>query len=268
MHKWSWLFLPELASKHGGRVDDVIGYVHILMAVLFVGWGAFFVITLVKFRASAHPKADYVGVQGHKNTYLEVAVAIVEAVLLIGFSIPLWSERVDAFPPEKDAVVVRAVAEQFAWNFHYPGPDGVFGRTDPSLVDPQTNPLGLDPADPHGKDDITTVNQLHLPVDKPVIVHLSSKDVIHSFAVWEMRVKQDAIPGLETPLWFEPTVTTAEMRKRTGNDKFMYEIGCAQLCGLGHYKMRGFVTVHPQAEFDKWLEDNAPKPSEGGEFWG
>ncbi|MFN7951191.1 MAG: cytochrome c oxidase subunit II [bacterium] len=267
MHEW--LSLPQLASEHGAKVDQVIGYVHVLMALLFVGWGAFFVYTLIRFRASANPKADYVGVTGHKNTYLEVAVALVEAVILVGFSIPLWSVRVDKFPAEKDAVVVRVVAEQFAWNFHYPGADGVFGHTDPRFVDAQTNPLGLDPEDAHGKDDITTVNQLHLPAHKPVIVRLSSKDVIHSFALWEMRVKQDAIPGIESPLWFEPTVTTEEMRARTGDPKFTYEIGCAQLCGLGHYRMRGFVTIHTQAEFDQWLAAQAPKPGEGGdEFWG
>ena len=120
-------------------------------------------------------------------------------------------------PSESEALVVQVTAEQFAWNVHYAGPDGVFGRTDIKLLDPQSNPLGLDRSDPAAKDDVTTLNQLYLPVNKPIIVRLRSKDVIHSFGVPEFRVKQDAIPGLTIPIWFVPNVTTAEMRTRTGN---------------------------------------------------
>ena len=103
-------------------------------------------------------------------------------------------------------------------------------------------------------DDVTTINQLYLPVNKPIIVRLRSKDVIHSFGVPEFRVKQDAVPGLTIPIWFVPNVTTAEMRTRTGNAEFQYEIACAQLCGLGHARMRGFVTVVTPEEFQKWMD--------------
>ena len=161
-------------------------------------------------------------------------------------------------PPLDESVEVRVVAQQFAWNIHYPGPDGVFGKTSASLVDEAVNPIGLDANDPHALDDVTTVNQLHLPVDKPTILHLSSKDVIHSFGVPELRVKQDTIPGMNTPMWFTPTVTTAEMRKIKGNDEFTYEIACAQLCGIGHYRMKGYVTIHEQDEFDNWLANEEP----------
>jgi cytochrome c oxidase subunit 2 len=194
-------------------------------------------------------------VTSHRSTYLEIGVAVVEAVLLIGFAIPLWAARVDAMPSESEATVVQVTGEQFAWNIHYPGPDGQFGRTDVALLDLQSNPLGLDRDDPAAKDDVTTVNQLYLPVNRPVIVRLRSKEVIHSFGVPEFRVKQDAIPGLTIPIWFVPTITTAEMRARTGNDAFQYEIACAQLCGLGHARMRGFVTVQTAEEFQKWLDD-------------
>ncbi len=130
-------------------------------------------------------------------------MALIEIGLLIFYAIPAWATRVKAFPAESEAVVVRVVAEQFAWNVHYPGPDGKFGRTDIKLVSAD-NPLGLDRSDPNAKDDITTINQLNLPVDRPVLVHLSSKDVIHSFGLYEMRVKQDAIPGMTIPVWFIP----------------------------------------------------------------
>ena len=257
-----WLGLPALASAHGGQIDDMIGWVHVFMLILFVGWGGFFAYTLVRFRRSRHPVADYTGVKSHTSSYLEIGVAVVEMILLVGFAIPLWAARVGSMPPDSESLVVRVTAEQFAWNVHYAGPDRVFGRTDIKLLDAQANPLGLDRADPAAKDDITTINQLYLPVNKPVIIRLRSKDVIHSFGVPEFRVKQDAIPGLTIPLWFVPTVTTAEMRTRKGNAEFKDQIACAQLCGLGHSAMRGFVTVQTAEEFQKWMDEKVKEQTE------
>jgi cytochrome c oxidase subunit 2 len=250
-----WLGLPPLAAAHGAQIDSLIGWTHIFMLVLFVGWGGFFAYALIRFRRSQHPVANYTGVKSHTSSYLEVAVFVVEVILLFGFSIPIWAARVDHIPPEKEALIVQVTGEQFAWNVHYAGPDGKFGRTDIKLIDLQSNPLGLDRSDPAAKDDVTTLNQLYLPVNKPIIVRLRSKDVIHSFNLPEFRVKQDAIPGLTIPIWFIPNVTTAEMRSRTSNAEFQYEIACAQLCGLGHYRMRGFVTILSADEFQKWMED-------------
>jgi cytochrome c oxidase subunit 2 len=249
-----WMGLPALASAHGGQIDSLIGWIHVFMLILFVGWSVFLGYCLVRFRASRNPVADYTGVTSHTSTYSEIGVAVVEAVLLIGFAIPLWAARVDERPPESEAVVVQVTGEQFAWNMHYPGPDGVFGPTDINMIDLQTNPLGLDRSDPAAMDDVTTLNQLYLPVDTPIILMLKTKDVIHSFGVPELRVKQDAIPGLTVPMWFVPTVTTADMRIQKGNPDFQYEIACAQLCGLGHYRMRGFVTVETDEEFQQRME--------------
>ena len=263
-----WLGMPEVASAHGADLDRLMAYIHWLMAILFVGWSAFFVFLLLRFNRRRNPKATYTGPKTKASSYVEGGVALAEAILLVGFSIPFWYQRVDAFPAQAEAVEVRVVGEQFAWNVHYPGPDGIFGRTDLELVDQQTNPLGLDRSDPAAEDDVTTVNQLHLPVDTPAIVHLSSKDVIHGFMLNELRVKQDAIPGLEVPTHFVPTVTTAEMRERMGDPDFDYEIACAQLCGLGHYRMRGFLTVETREEFDRWLaEKAAPPATEADSFW-
>jgi cytochrome c oxidase subunit 2 len=236
----NFLGLPVAASQHAPDVDSLISVVHWLMLVLFVGWGAFFLFVLFRFRKGANPRADYHGAKGKISKMLEIAIVVVEAVLLVFFAIPAWAKRVSNFPPDDKAVVVRVVGEQFAWNIHYPGPDGKFGRTDVSLM-AADNPLGLDKSDPAAKDDITTINQLTLPVDKPVLVHLSSKDVIHSFGLYEMRVKQDAVPGLDMPVWFIPN--------RIGD----YEITCSQLCGLGHYRMRGFVNIRSQADYEKFL---------------
>jgi cytochrome c oxidase subunit II len=207
-----YLGLPPDGSAHGPAIDHLIGLVHWLMLILFVGWGTFYIFSLIRFRKSKNPTASYTGVKSHFSTYLEGGVLVTEVVLLTVFSIPLWSKRVDAFPQEKDAMVVRVVAEQFAWNIHYPGPDGKFGRTSLSLIN-SDNPLGLDRSDPDAKDDIVTNNNLNLPVNTAVIVRLSTKDVIHSFNLPAYRVKQDAIPGMEIPLWFTPTKTTAEVRE-------------------------------------------------------
>jgi cytochrome c oxidase subunit II len=238
----TFLGMPVQASAHAAEIDQMTILTHWLMAVLFVGWGAFYLFVLFRFRSGANPRASYTGAKGKISKGLEVGVAIVEVVLLVFYAIPAWAKRVKAFPSENEAVVLRLVAEQFAWNVHYPGPDGKFGRTDIAKVTAD-NPIGLDRTDPDAKDDITTINQMNLPENRPILVHLSSKDVIHSFGLIEMRVKQDAIPGMQIPVWFVPT--------RRGE----YEISCSQLCGLGHFRMRGFVTVQTQAEFDKWLGD-------------
>ncbi|MCZ6832441.1 MAG: hypothetical protein O7F11_01710 [Acidobacteria bacterium] len=260
--------LPDAASAHAGGIDQIIVIVHWLMAILFVGWGAFFIYVLVRFRQGRNPRADYAGVKSKLSTWLEVAVAVVEAVLLIGFAVPIWAERVDQRPPDEEATVVRVVAQQFAWNIWYPGADGVFGDQDIMLVDEETNPIGLVRSG-NGADDITTINQMHLPVDKPAIVRISSKDVIHSFNLPQMRIKQDAIPGLQIPVWFVPTVTTTEMRTRKGDEDYNYEIACAQLCGNSHYSMRGFLTIDTPQEYQEWLDLEATYLSGGDEddFW-
>ena len=238
------LGLPVQASEHAAEIDNMIVLLHWLMAVLFVGWGAFFIYTLIRFRAKANPKADYTGVTSHTSSYLEITVAVVEAVLLVGFAIPAWANRVNEIPPEEEATVVRMIGKQFEWHSHYPGADGRWGRRDLSLITP-TNSIGLDRSDPNGADDIVSINQMNLPVDKPVIVYLSSQDVIHSMGIAEMRVKQDAIPGIEIPVWWVPNLI--------GD----FEVNCSQLCGLGHYRMRGFVSIMPEAEYEAWLAEEA-----------
>jgi len=239
-----WLGVPVAASAHAGEVDRILVLVHWLMLVLFVGWGAFFAFVLFRFRSGRNPKASYAGTRGRFASVVEVGVLVSEIALLAFFSIPFWSTNVDAKPPDGAATEVRVVAEQFSWNFHYPGPDGKFGRTSITLVDAD-NPLGLDRRDPAAKDDITTINQLHLPAGRTAVIHLSSKDVIHSLGMPEMRVKQDAIPGIVQPVWFTPT--------KTGR----WEIVCSQLCGLAHYRMRAFYTIHTAEQYQAWLDEEA-----------
>jgi cytochrome c oxidase subunit 2 len=235
------LGMPELASKNGEAVDALIVYVHWLMIALFIGWLVYFGYAVWRFRASRNPKADYQGVRNHASSYLELTVAAIEAVLLLGMAIPVWARAVDHFPDVKDSTVIYVMAQQYAWNIRYAGPDGVFGRQDMKFVS-SDNVFGVDPSDANGKDDIQTLNEIHVPVGKPVIAYVSSKDVIHSFKITAMRSCQDAIPGLRIPCWFTPT--------KIGK----YQVNCAQLCGPGHSSMTGgFLIVESQADFNKWL---------------
>jgi cytochrome c oxidase subunit II len=236
------LGLPVVASEHGKTVDDLVIYVHWLMIALFVGWLAYFAYALFRFHRARNPKADYVGVKNHASNWIEGAVAAVEGVLLVAVAIPLWAKVVDNFPPEKESTVIQVVAQQFAWNARYPGPDGEFGRQEMSLVKPD-NIFGVDPGDSRGADDVQVLNEIHVPVNKPVIAYISSKDVIHSFKLVAMRVTQDAIPGMRVPIHFTP--------KREGR----YQILCAQLCGNGHANMaQGYVVVESEEAYNQWLE--------------
>jgi len=249
--------LPINAAANGDTIDRMNEYIHWFMLALFVFWSAFFIYTLVRFRASRQPRASYEGLKASFPKYLEAGVVIVEIILLVGFSIPLWAQWTEDFPAEKDAVVVRVVAEQFAWNFHYAGPDGKFGKGNPKLIDVQTNPLGLDrKGDADAADDVV-VKQLHLPVDKPAIAHVSSKDVIHAFGIPALRVKQDATPGMSIPVAFTPI--------REGK----YLIACSQLCGVGHSTMRGFVEIHSKASFEQWMSREVEQAKSAGseESW-
>jgi len=242
--------LPANIAKQGyaHQGDRLIDFLHVFMIALFVGWGAFFTYCLVRFRRTPGQPADSHLIKAKPSKYLEIAVAVVEAVLLIGISMPAWASFKQDLPSsDEEPLRVRVIGEQFAWNFHYPGKDGVFGKTSPERIDLATNPMGLDRDDPHSEDDIVA-GEFHIPVDRPVIAAITSKDVIHSFFVPVLRVKQDAIPGMRIPIWFEAGAT--------GN----YEIACAQLCGNNHYSMRAVMVVENPTDFDKWAEEKSAPP--------
>ncbi|HWL51841.1 MAG TPA: hypothetical protein VNQ90_05375 [Chthoniobacteraceae bacterium] len=250
LHKYFGLI--ENASEHGFQIDQMMEFVHWVMGILFVGWSIFFLITIFKFRKSRNPKADYHGVKSKASTHIELMVVLVESIFLLGFGIPIWAKRVNGVPPDSDYMRIRVIAQQFLWNFHYPGPDGIFGPQKVSLVS-ATNPLGLDLSDPTAQDDLVVINEAHIPLNKNVIIDISSKDVIHSFALKHMRVGQDAIPGMATPVWFKPI--------KTGS----FELVCGQLCGTSHYAMRGFVVVDTDEDYQEWEKEmqalKAPPPT-------
>lgn len=238
------LGIAENASLHGYAIDSMLEMLHWFMLILFVGWGSFYFYTLWRFQKAKSPKANYVGTTSHLPTKLEGGVLVLEVVLLMAFAAPIWANRVDQFPTGKDVTHLRAVGQQFLWNFQYTGPDGQFGKRDLSLVS-ASNQLGLDRKDPAAADDLTAINEMHLPVNKPCIIDVMSKDVIHDFCIPNMRVAQDAIPGSIIPMWFIPV--------KTGT----YEIVCAQLCGDNHSLMKGTLVVESEADYKKWFDETA-----------
>lgn len=236
----------ENASAHGVLIDNMNNFVHWFMLILAIGWGTFFIYCLYRFHHTRNPKADYYGARTHLSTHLEIGVIITEVMLLIGFAFPLWTERVHDYPTERtDTTYVRVIAKQFSWMFHYPGPDGKFGTTRAELVG-KTSDIGLDPADPAAADDFVMPNTMTVPNRHPVVVDISSIDVIHGYAVHNMRIQQDAIPGLSVKMWYEPI--------KEGS----YDIVCAQLCGMGHSKMAGTLEVVSDEAYAKFLKGKTP----------
>lgn len=242
--------LPIAASTFAGEIDFGIYLIHAAMILIFVLWGIFFAYLLIRYRAK--PGVPAQGGDSHESMMglmPDFAVMVFEIGLILFYAIPSWSRIKMTVPEGPEVVHLDLIAEQFAWNAHYPGPDGKLGRRDAKLVH-FTNPIGLDHGDPAAKDDFVTANELHMPVGAPTVMQLTSKDVIHSFFVPEFRLKQDAVPGMRIPVWVQPTLTG------------VFEIGCAQLCGFGHALMRGSVVVHSPEDFKAWLAGQAPAVKE------
>jgi cytochrome c oxidase subunit 2 len=233
-------FLPIAGSAHAADLDNVLRGVHAHMAIQAVAWGLFFIYVIVRFRSGAQPQPAARGLRPLIPLLAIGAVIAGDVVLLATSALPAWIRRTT--PPAVTSVPleIHVIGEQFAWNIHYPGADRHFGRTSQALIGP-ANPVGIDRSDPIAKDDIGLLNTLTLPLNRPVIVHLTSRDVIHSFTLNEMRVRQDAVPGMTMHTWFTPVIAG------------QWDIACSQLCGLGHYRMRGEYRVLPQPQWDEWL---------------
>lgn len=241
MTGWIDRLLPQAGSAHAEAFDGVLHAVHAHALGMLAAWLALFVLILVRFRAGR----SGAGTRPVAGVWPLVAIAAVilgDAVLLFGSALPVWRARAAA--PPAGAVEIRITAEQFAWNVHYPGVDGRFGPTDASRIT-TADPIGVDRTHPDGRDDIVLINLLQVPRGRPVVVRLQARDVIHSFTLPQMRVKQDVVPGLPVATWFQPV--------REGR----WEIACSQLCGLGHYRMRGeFAVLAPEA-WESWIRDES-----------
>lgn len=237
------LWLPPLASEHGAGIDRMFRYLYSTVGALFIIGHA--VLGYFVWRFSRQDRISFrLGtLQSERkwSAFPAVVMALVAEGGILVLGLPVWGKVYDAAPPPQ-SVTIEITAEQFAWNVRYAGKDGVFGRTEPKLIT-LDNVLGMDPTDPAGQDDIQSLNDIWAPANVPVHIRLSSKDVIHSFFLPNFRFKQDVVPGLTVDFWFVPT--------QTGT----FEIACTELCGIGHYQMRGLFHVLPPQQYQKWLSE-------------
>lgn len=241
----AWLnrWLPAPASEHAARFDSVLAAAQGEAALIFLSWLVLFAMILVRFRA--RPGVAPGRPAGRVWPLVAVAAILAGDVwLLAGVALPVWFAR--AVPAPAGAVEVRVIGEQYAWNVHYPGPDGQFARTDRAFIT-AADPIGIDRNDTAAKDDFVLGGILVVPAGRPTVVHLSSKDVIHSFTLASMRVKQDVAPGLPVSTWFTPLAAGT------------WEIGCSQLCGLGHYRMRALLEVRTESAWQAFVAEEVAR---------
>jgi cytochrome c oxidase subunit 2 len=215
-------WLPENVSTFGEGVDNLFVLIYWITSIVFLAVMATLITFIIKYRFKEGRKAEYI----EGSTRLEITWTVATTVIVFGLamlSLPQWNKIKfpSQFPSNPDDVVVQVSAKQFNWDMTYPGPDGELGTTD----------------------DLELENDLHVPVNKVVHVQLTSQDVIHSFFVPQMRLKQDALPGRVINLWFEAT--------KPGT----YEIPCAELCGFGHSGMLGYLTVHTDEDYAEWIRE-------------
>ncbi len=240
---WSGWRLPEAVSAHSGLIDS-----QLKITFVVIGIGFFLAHAALGYAVWRHRKKSE---HSRGNTRIEVFLAAITAIVFIALAITgqrVWAQlNLNQSPP--DAIRIEVVAQQFAWNFRYPGSDGEFGSVDPRLYNDADNsigarpgPLGIDPRDPAGIDDMV-ITTLVVPVNRPVGLILRAKDVTHDFYVPALRLKHDAVPGMRINIHF-----TAVREGR-------YEIACAELCGQLHHQMRAILEVKSQDEYEAWLKE-------------
>jgi cytochrome c oxidase subunit II len=224
-------------ASNWGFIDDTVGLTFIVTTAGFVAVIMFMAYCLYRFRHRPGQRAAYEPENQRLEAWL-AGITTAAVILLLAPGLVVWGQYI--LPPE-EATEVEAIGAQWNWSFRLPGEDGRLGATDVRFID-GANPLGVNPGDPKGRDDVIVTNgELHLPVGKPVKMLLRSIDVLHDFYVPQIRAKMDLVPGIVTYLWFTPTAAGE------------YDILCAAFCGLGHPQMRGKLVVEPQSAYDAWL---------------
>jgi cytochrome c oxidase subunit II len=249
------LFPQGSASIEGEAIDKmfmittaVTGFVFVLTQILLF-WFSF------KYQESDNRKAYYFA----HSTKLELIWTTIPAIvlcILVVFGLRAWFKITGDAP--KDALVVEVTGHQFGWEFRYPGSDKVLGKKNYRLTK-GANSLGVDFNDPASLDDIHVSGTMHIPVGVPVKMVIHAQDVIHDVGLPHFRLKMDAVPGIPTTQWFTPKFTTAQMKESTKNPDFTYEISCDQMCGKGHFSMRGVIIVETMAEYKAWLATQKPE---------
>jgi cytochrome c oxidase subunit 2 len=219
MQNWSWL-MDESASTVGPQIDRLYYVILVITGIVFFATELTLLWFIFKYRHREGRKAEYI--QG--STKAEIVWTTVPAIIVIAIALAsggLWDKIKDPDSVPANAMTVILTAKQFEWNLTYPGPDDELNT----------------------EDDFTVRNRLDIPLDRPTKLEMYSEDVIHSFYIPDFRLKQDVVPGMELMMWFQPT--------RTGE----FPIGCAELCGIGHTRMRGTLTVHTPSEYQTWMNE-------------
>ena len=230
-----WTF-TELASNWE-MIDFTIDVTFVVTSFVFAAVNLFLAYCVIKYRYKKDAKADYEP-ENKKLEYWLTGLTTIGIVAMLAPGLFVWDKFVDV--PE-DAHIVEAVGQQWHWTYRYPGEDEKLGEVDAERISSE-NPFGIDPEDPNGQDDIIVYNaEAHIPIDQPVKFLLRSKDVLHNFTIAQFRVKMDMVPGMTSFMWLQPT--------KTGR----FELLCEELCGVGHFAMRGAVVVDEQKDFDSWL---------------
>ena len=220
------------------QMDDMLTLTLVITGAFFVVLNLFLAYTLLRFRHRQGHRAAYAPDDKKLERRLIFGTSIGIAALLAP-GLFVYAEYVR---PPSDALVLEVLGQQWRWSYRLPGADGKFGHVDPRFVS-GANPFGLDPTDAAGADDVLIPgNEVHLPQDKPVKVLLRSNDVLHDFYVPPFRARMNIVPGMVTTFWFTPTLAGR------------FEVMCAQLCGVGHYNMRGFVVVEGDAAYAAWRQ--------------
>lgn len=251
------LFPQGSASEEGKAIDTMLLITTLITGVIFfitqilLFWFSF------KYQETDKRKALYL-THNNKLELIWTGIPAIVLTVLVAFGLKYWFKFTSDAP--KNSQLVEITGHQFGWEIRYPGRDGVLGRKNFKLTDPsKNNSLGVDWADAASHDDIHVPTSMHVVVNKPVKLVINAQDVIHDVGLPHFRMKMDAVPGTPTTLWFTPIYTTEQMKERTGNANFTYEIACDQMCGKGHFTMRGIIVVESQQNFDQYMATQKPE---------
>ena len=252
------------ASVEGKNIDTMIWMTIVVTGIVFfitqilLFWFAF------KYQHSDNRKALFYA-HNNKLELIWTGIPAIVLTILVVYGLKYWFVFTSDAP--KNAQVVEITGHQFGWEIRYPGKDGIFGKKDYRLTDPaKSNPLGVDFTDIASHDDIHVTSLMYVEVNKPVKLIIHSQDVIHDVGLPAFRMKMDAVPGTPTTLWFTPIYTTAQMKEKTGNPDFVYEIACDQMCGKGHFSMRGVIEVVEPKEYREYMVKQRPQYLKAKEF--
>jgi cytochrome c oxidase subunit II len=243
--------LPQSASVEGEAYDSMFVVTVVVTGIVFLITHILLFWFAYRYKATEN-RSSYFLAHNNKLEVIWTTIPAIVMAILVAIGLRNWMNITSPAPAESN--VIEIIGKQFNWIVRYPGKDNVLGKRNFRHINDATNVLGMDAKDPASADDIVAQNgEMHLVVGKPVKLIIGSRDVIHDVGLPHFRLKMDAVPGITTTMWFTPKITSARMKEITHNPNFVYEISCDQMCGKGHYSMRGTVIVETQEEYDKWL---------------